>query len=229
MITDWLISYLSGRPLWISRQSIAIKKWRHMGHVWPPTHPHGSKSAMNWRWRLQSVHHRSKALYTHIHYDSTLTSLTTHICKDVGICMFVSLAQWSRRSDRTVPSSLWSLNAVWAKTRTNLPPARHTWLALLLVQRQWTSVEWVSACRDWPYTTQGHIQTVVIKFNRWGHALYCLPGKQGDVCLCNCLFRLGKADYGPGHLYNVWYNTHYKWNHWLSCLQNRSRGKNRSK
>lgn len=156
IITDWLISYLSGRLLWISRPSIAIKKWSYMAHVWPPTHPHGSKSAMNWRRRLHSVHHHSKAPYSYIQYKSTFKILTTHICKDVGICIFVLIAQWSTRSGRTVPRSLWSLSAVWEKTRTNLPPAHRMWLALWLVQRQWTSVKWVSPCWKWPYTAQGH-------------------------------------------------------------------------
>lgn len=57
---------------------------------------------------------------------------------------FVLIAQWSRRSDRTVLRSLWSLSAVSGKTRSNLPPAHHMWLAFWAVQRQWTSVKWVS-------------------------------------------------------------------------------------
>lgn len=31
-----------------------------MGHVWLPTHQHGSKRVMNWRWRLHSAHHHTQ-------------------------------------------------------------------------------------------------------------------------------------------------------------------------
>lgn len=148
VITCWY--HFSGRLLWISRQSIAIKRWRHMGHVCPPTHQHGSKRAMSWRWRLHSAHHHSKAtdLGNHSHpcHSNILTPLYNRILYWRLTPKFVLIALWSRRSDRTAPKSLWSLRPAWEKTRINLPPVHHKWLAFWDVQSQWTSVDWVSPC-----------------------------------------------------------------------------------
>lgn len=140
MMWQCCMYFHSGKRLWTSRQSIAIRKWTPMGHVWPPTHQSGRRSVTNWRWKLPNAHHHSKACVFNTYHPQI-----AHLF-DVSYLFhtFFTLAQWSRRSDKTVPSSLWSSRSVWGKTRARLPPVQHTSLVFSAVLRRWISVEWVS-------------------------------------------------------------------------------------